>query len=95
VAAEQPSRVLEPLVLRIRLEGITILPVSARFLDRAIRQAEDERAPRLIVQLDTPDGLADSARSIVKAILGSRTCVVVDVAPSGTRAVCPRFSSVA
>jgi membrane-bound serine protease (ClpP class) len=60
--------------------------VSARFLERAIRQAEDERAQCLIVQLDTPGGLADSARSMVKSILGSRTCVVIYVAPSGARA---------
>jgi len=68
------------------LEGVTISPVIARFLERAIRQAGDERAQCLIVQLDTPGGLADSARSMVKSILGSRTCVVIYVAPSGARA---------
>ena len=85
-AAGQSTASLEPLVLQVRLEGVTISPVIAKFLERAIRQAEDERAQCLIVQLDTPGGLADSARSMVKSILGSRTCVVVYVAPSGARA---------
>jgi len=73
-------------VLQIHLQGVTITPVIARFLERAIRQADEERAQCLIVELDTPGGLADSARSLVKSILASRTCVVIYVAPSGARA---------
>ena len=47
---------------------------------------EAERAECLLLMLDTPGGLVDSTRDIVKKILGSRTCVIVYVAPSGARA---------
>ena len=75
-----------PVVLQIRLENEAITPVSARFIERAIRQAEQERATCLVILLDTPGGLVDSTRSVTKNILGSDVPVVVFVAPSGARA---------
>jgi membrane-bound serine protease (ClpP class) len=85
---QQPERpdVGRPLVLQIRLENAAISPVTARFIDRAIRQAEREGAACLVVVLDTPGGLVDSTREVVKSILGSGVPVVVYVAPSGARA---------
>lgn len=73
-------------VLRVRLEDETINPIVARFLGRTIEQAESERAECLVVVLDTPGGLVDSTRTIVKDILASRVPVVIYVAPSGARA---------
>ncbi|MEX1098502.1 MAG: nodulation protein NfeD [Planctomycetales bacterium] len=75
-----------PLVLTVRIENDSITPVTARFLERAIRQAEQERAGCLVIVLDTPGGLVDATSRIVKGILDSRTCVVVYVAPRGARA---------
>lgn len=75
-----------PLVLQVALDGEPITPGIARYLQRAIGEAEQQEAECLIVVLDTPGGLLQSTRRIVKEILGSRTCVVVYVAPSGSRA---------
>jgi len=75
-----------PLVLQAHVDNEPITPGTARYIKRAIHQADEQGAECLIVFLDTPGGLLDSTRSIVKEILKSRTCVVVYVAPSGSRA---------
>ncbi len=81
--AAAPSR---PLVIEVRLENEAITPILARFLGRAIDLAEDERAECLVILLDTPGGLLDSTRQVVKDILRSDVPIVVYVAPSGGRA---------
>jgi membrane-bound serine protease (ClpP class) len=60
--------------------------VTAQYLEEAIRAAEKARADALIVQLDTPGGLVNSMREIVKDVLASAVPVVVYVGPSGARA---------
>jgi membrane-bound serine protease (ClpP class) len=75
-----------PLVLTARLENEAITPATARFITRAIQQAEREQAACLILVLDTPGGLVESTREVVKAILHSRVPIVVYVAPAGARA---------
>lgn len=84
--ADQPAATTRPLVMRAVLDDQAISPVTARFVERAIRQAEQERAQCLILVLDTPGGLVDSTRGIVRGILSSEVPVVVYVAPSGARA---------
>jgi membrane-bound serine protease (ClpP class) len=74
------------LVLTVRLEDEAITPGVDRYLKRAIREAEDRDAECLVILLDTPGGLLQATRSIVKEILASRTCVVVYVSPPGARA---------
>ncbi len=61
-------------------------PGVADFLQRGIEKANDENAACLIIEMDTPGGLAESMRTIIKAILASRIPVIVYVAPSGARA---------
>lgn len=61
-------------------------PASASFLLKAIHRAEDEGADCLVIQLDTPGGLDEAMRDIVKGILAADVPVVVYVAPSGARA---------
>lgn len=75
-----------PLVLKVQLRNEAITPVTARFLIRAIRQAEEQHSAALVIVLDTPGGLVDSTREIVRGILQSRVPVVVYVAPAGARA---------
>jgi len=77
--AEQPH--VDKLVLTD-----TIQPVAAGQLDRAIAQANSDGAQALLVQLDTPGGLLDSTRDMVRAIFSSRVPVIVYVSPSGARA---------
>ena len=63
-----------------------ISPGVADFLETEIKKANEQSAVCIIIELDTPGGLAESMRTIVKAILASRIPVVVFVAPSGARA---------
>jgi membrane-bound serine protease (ClpP class) len=63
-----------------------ISPGVAEFIDNSIAKAEKEEAACIIIELDTPGGLAESMRIIVQSILGSTIPVVVYVSPSGARA---------
>lgn len=85
-ARAQTSSQEQPAVLRVTLSNDAITPVTSRFILRAIAQAEQQQARCLIIVLDTPGGLVDSTREIVKAILHSTVPVVVYVAPTGARA---------
>lgn len=75
-----------PLVLRINLDNEVISPGVARFIFRALDEAEDRMAECLIITLDTPGGLLESTRQIVKRFLQTPVCVVVYVSPTGARA---------
>jgi membrane-bound serine protease (ClpP class) len=63
-----------------------ISPGVAEFIKTSIETAEKEEAACIIIELDTPGGLAESMRLIIQDILGSRVPVVVYVSPSGARA---------
>ena len=63
-----------------------ISPGTAEFIKTGIKTAEDKAAAVIIIELDTPGGLAESMRLIVQNILGSKVPVVVFVSPSGARA---------
>lgn len=69
----------------IEIDGI-INPVSMDFILKSIHKAETDQAECLILQLDTPGGLAESMQKIVKGILASKVPVIVYVAPDGGRA---------
>lgn len=74
-----------PTIHRITIDGI-IAPSTARFIVRAVREAEDESVEALIIQLDTPGGLLQSTEDITRALLNSKVPVVVYIAPRGARA---------
>jgi membrane-bound serine protease (ClpP class) len=63
-----------------------ISPGIAEFIKNSIDKAEAEEAACIIIELDTPGGLAESMRLIVQDILGSSVPVVVYVSPPGARA---------
>ena len=63
-----------------------ISPGVADYLKRGIEKANNENAACVIIELDTPGGLGESMRTIVKDILGSEVPIVVYVSPSGARA---------
>jgi membrane-bound serine protease (ClpP class) len=63
-----------------------ISPGTAEFIKSGIKKAEENQAVCIIIELDTPGGLAESMRIIVQSILASRVPVVVFVSPSGARA---------
>ena len=64
----------------------TINPGLAEYMIRSMEKASIEGAACVVIQLDTPGGLALSMRSIVMAVLASEIPVVVYVSPSGARA---------
>jgi membrane-bound serine protease (ClpP class) len=69
----------------IKVSG-SINPAVAEFLEKGISKASADEVSCIIVEMDTPGGLAESMREIVKAIFASKVPVVVYVAPSGARA---------
>lgn len=69
----------------IKVDGV-ISPVSAEFITKSIKRAEEAGAHCLIIELDTPGGLMESTRQITKGILASEIPIIVYVSPSGSRA---------
>ena len=69
----------------VPLEG-AIGPASADFVGRALKRAAADKAPLLVIRMDTPGGLDTSMRQIIKDILASPVPVATYVAPGGSRA---------
>ncbi len=67
------------------VEG-AITPVTADHLEDALEQAAEAGHEALIVRLDTPGGLLESARRIVQSFLDAPLPVVVHVSPGGADA---------
>ena len=61
-------------------------PATSDYVVRGIREAAEQQARLVIIQMDTPGGLDSAMRDIIKAILSSPVPVVTWVAPSGSRA---------
>ncbi len=74
-----------PTVLRTEVTG-AITPITASHLTDAIAAAADGGHEALVVQLNTPGGLADVTLEITSAFLNAPVPVVVYVSPSGSRA---------
>lgn len=66
----------------LQVEG-TIVPAVADYIDRGIKQAEDEGATACIIELNTPGGLLNSTEEIVQRIMNANVPVVVYVSPKG------------
>jgi len=73
-------------VLLLEING-TINPASADYIRDGIARAVAEGAEAVIIRLDTPGGLLDSAKEIVKDLLGAPVPTVVYVGPSGGGAI--------
>jgi len=70
----------------VKIENFIINPITANFIIKAIDTAEKNQAPCLIIQLDTPGGLLESTRDVVKKILNSDIPIITYVSPSGSHA---------
>lgn len=77
-------------VLKIVVDD-TINPISSEYIARAIEEAEHSNAEALLIEINTPGGLASSTRDIVHAILASKIPVIVYVTPAGSYAASAGF----
>ena len=69
----------------IKING-AIGPAAASYIARAIDAATDQKDECLIIQLDTPGGLVDSASEIVEKFYAAKIPTVVYVSPAPARA---------
>jgi membrane-bound serine protease (ClpP class) len=69
----------------IRIHG-PIGPATANFVSRALNVAAEQNDQCLIIELDTPGGLANSMNDIIDTFYASQVPIVVYVAPEGAMA---------
>ncbi|MEX0645704.1 MAG: nodulation protein NfeD [Parvularculaceae bacterium] len=62
-----------------------VTPAVAQYLSREIGLASATDKELVIIELDTPGGLMDSMKTIIKAIFASETPVATYVSPQGAR----------
>lgn len=74
-----------PQVDVVDLDG-TITPVMARYVERAIEDAESDHRDAVVLEMDTPGGLSSAMDDIIRDILESEVPVIVYVTPRGARA---------
>ncbi len=81
--AQQPQEAA--FVNHIVIDG-SINPAVDDFIRENIVRVKSSGARALLIQLDTPGGLLESTRTIVKEMLGAQVPIMVYVAPSGAGA---------
>jgi membrane-bound serine protease (ClpP class) len=64
----------------------TINPVVADYIENGLEYARDKEAAAVIIKMDTPGGLMDSMRQIIKAMEAAPYPVIVYIGPAGARA---------
>ena len=75
----------EGTALLVEVDG-AIGPATVKLLEDALEAAEQDGASLVILRMDTPGGLSESMRAMIRAILSSSIPVATYVAPSGARA---------
>jgi membrane-bound serine protease (ClpP class) len=75
----------QPKVLVIHF-GLEVNPVTSSYLDHQLHRAQDGHYNAAVIMLDTPGGLSESMRTIVKNEIALKIPVIVYVGPPGSRA---------
>jgi len=86
LCADQPR----PLVVDIKLNTM-IHQVSAEYVERGIRYANQQNADAILLELNTPGGLVTATQELVQAIYASHAPVITYVTPSGASAASGGF----
>jgi membrane-bound serine protease (ClpP class) len=79
-----------PRVVTIQLDQM-VNHVTAEYIVDGIKRANDSGAEAVLLEMDTPGGMSNSMRDIIKAIFDSRVPVITYVAPSGSSAASAGF----
>ena len=74
-----------PKVLVIHF-GLEVNPVTSSYLDHQLNRAQNDHYNAAAIVIDTPGGLSESMRKIVKTEVALHIPVIVYVAPQGSRA---------
>jgi membrane-bound serine protease (ClpP class) len=82
--------VASPHVVAVNVDGM-ISPITVEIVGHALDQAAQQNAEAVLLRLNTPGGLMNSAREITQKIVASRVPVVAYVTPSGGRAASAGF----
>ena len=85
VLAPSTAGAATPRVLAVTFDN-DVNPVTQDYVNQQIERANEEKFDAVAIVLDTPGGLADAMRKIVKEELRSRIPVIVYVSPNGARA---------
>ena len=72
--------------LVLTIDDKVIGPVINDYIGHGIQEAQNIHAGGIIIMMDTPGGLLESTRSIVKKIINSPVPVITYIAPGGSRA---------
>jgi membrane-bound serine protease (ClpP class) len=75
----------QPRVLAIHFE-LEVNPVTSSYLDHELDRAQKDGYDAAVIVIDTPGGLSESMRKIVKTEIASKIPVIAYVSPSGARA---------
>jgi membrane-bound serine protease (ClpP class) len=81
----QGTEPASPTIRVVRVADV-INPVIADFIITELKAANEAEERAFLLEIDTPGGLDTAMRSIIQAILASRSPVIVYVYPSGARA---------
>jgi membrane-bound serine protease (ClpP class) len=79
------AQAAQPHVLAVQFES-DVNPVTQDYLTDEIKRANDGHYDAVAIVMDTPGGLSESMRKVVKAELASKVPVIVYVSPNGARA---------
>ena len=81
-AAQESAPPREAVILKI--DG-PVTPANAQYLAREIGAASAAKKELIVIEIDTPGGLVDSMKTIIKAMLASETPIATYVSPQGAR----------
>lgn len=73
-----------PQGVALKIDG-PVTPANAQYLAREITAASAAGKELVLIEIDTPGGLVDAMKTIIKAMLASNSPVVTYVSPQGAR----------